>query len=129
MLQVFAVEGMTARFKRGGDDERIVEAESVAGLQIEAALIKRPGRVDPPKRYQRVVQYLSGFLRRGLEFSDYDVNRLLNNLVTDATCFVRQRLLNQTNGSPAFMVIGFIKQVNENIGVKEVFNAHSFRPE
>jgi len=129
MRQVFAVEGVTARFERGGDDERIVEAESVAGLQVEATLVQHQGRVDPPKRYQRVVQYLSGFLRRCIEFSDYDVNRLLNNLITDATGFVHQGLLNQTNRSPAFMVIGFIKQINENIGVEEVFNAHSFRPE
>lgn len=129
MLQVFAAEGVTTRFERGCDDERIVEAESVAGLQVETTLVKCSGRVDPPKRNQRIFQYLSSSLRRGLEFSGYDVNRLLNNLITDATCFVRQRLLNQTNGSPAFIVIRFIKQVNENIGVKEVFNAHSFRPE
>ena len=107
MHQIFTVKGFTPRFKRGGDDERIVEVETVAGLQVETPLIKRSGRVDTPKRQQRVVQYLSGCLRRGLEFSDYDVNRLLDNLITDATGFLHQGLLNQMNGSldhaiPAF---------------------------
>ena len=31
MLQVFAVEGVTARFEHGGDDGAVLEAESVGG--------------------------------------------------------------------------------------------------
>ena len=73
MLQVFAVEGFTARDERGGNDQAVIEAKAVAGLQFEAALIEHPGRVDPPKRYQGVVQDLSGFLRPCIEFLDYDV--------------------------------------------------------
>ena len=127
MLQVFAVEGFTARIERGGNDQAVIEAEAVAGLQFEAALIERPGRVDPPKRYQGVVQDLSGFLRRCIEFLDYDVKRLLDNLITDTTGFIFQNLLDQTLCSLAFIVIGFIKQVNEDIGRFGVCKSLIFR--
>ena len=67
MHQIFTVKGFTLRFKRGGD-EKIVEVETVAGLQVETTLVKCSGRVDPPKWYQRVVQYLSGFSGVALSF-------------------------------------------------------------
>ena len=56
MLQVFGVEGFTARFERGGNDQAVVEAESVTDLQILTTVVKRPCWVDPPKRKQNVVQ-------------------------------------------------------------------------
>ena len=74
-LLVFAVEGFTARLERCRYDQAVMEAESVAGLEIEATVVKRPGWVDPPKRYQDGVQYLASFLRRCLEFSGDDVHR------------------------------------------------------
>ena len=69
------------------------------------------------------------FLRRCMEFPGYDVNGFLDDLITDATGFAVQGLLDQVLCGLAFFVIDFIKQVNKDVGVEEVFNAHSFRPE
>ena len=47
MVQVFAVEGFTARLERCRNDQAFMEAESVAGLEIEATLVKCLGWVVP----------------------------------------------------------------------------------
>src|ERR1700736_2382569 len=52
VLHVLAPESRAAAFERGGDDQRIVETERVALLQLQSALVKRRARHDPPERRQ-----------------------------------------------------------------------------
>lgn len=47
VLQVFAVEGLATGFLRRGDDQAVVEPESVARLDFKRALVEWNARVDP----------------------------------------------------------------------------------
>lgn len=49
--------------------------------------------------------------------------------MSDSTGFVVQGLLDEMFCGLSLFVIDFVKQVNKDVGVEEVFNAHSFRPE
>ena len=56
----------------------------------------------------------------------HNVERLLDNLMADASTASFQRFLDQLFCNSAFVLIGFVEQVDENIGVDK-FTAHSFR--
>ncbi len=60
------------------------------------------------------------------QFARHNVERLLDNLMADASTASFQRFLDQLFCNSAFVLIGFVEQVDENIGVDK-FTAHSFR--
>jgi hypothetical protein len=83
MLQVFAVQGFAAGFKRGGDDQAVVKTELVGGLYVETTLVKHPAGVDLPQREQHLVEKLHGILggNGNSELFGYDIECFLYNRV------------------------------------------------
>ena len=128
MLQVLAVEGAATRIERRHHDEAVVHGESVAGPHVEAASIERAAGVDPPEREEHVVHQLPHLLGSRAELSDQDVHRLLDDLIADASPSIRQAPLNEAVGDLTLPGSGFVEQVDEDVGVQEVVNAHSSRP-
>lgn len=96
VLHIFTMQGLATCLQRSGDNQAVVKAEVAASLQIEAPLVQCPGWIDVPKRHRPVVQQLTRFVRRRIEFAGRNVNRLLDDLTTDATSFVLQSLLHPT---------------------------------
>src|SRR5205807_7670731 len=84
VLHVVAPESRAASFERGGDDERIVETERVALLQLQSALVQRRARHHPPERCQDAAEKAARIGGTGppLQLAGQDGERLLNDLET-----------------------------------------------
>ena len=128
MLQVLAVEGPAPGIERRRHYQTVVHGESVACPHVETASIQRPAWIDPPEREEHVVHHLAHLLGSRAEPSDEDVHRFLDDLVTDAPASIRQASLNEAVGDLALPGSGLVEQVDEDVGVQEVVNAHSSRP-
>ena len=128
MLQVFAVEGLAAGVERRRNDETVVVGKSVAPPQVKTAAVEPSSGVDKPERYQHVAEQLACLPRCRVEPAGDDIDRFLNNLVADAPASLSQILLNQTVRAAALVKICFIEQIDEDVGVKKVVNAHSSHP-
>ena len=124
-MHVFTVETGAAGFQRGGHDQGIVKAEPELRVETQAARVQRARGVDPPQGREHIVQQQPHAGRLRAQLAGHHMQRLLNDLIADAACPIFQAAAHQTFSALTLVGGGFIEQIDEDVGVDEVFSAHS----
>ncbi len=126
VLHILAVQPLAACFKRGGDDERVVEMVFVARPNIESVCIKA-GRVwkHPAERRQRIAQQALQFIGREREtrLGRNRVQAFLNNLIADNPAAFLDALRYQLLRNCCFLKRHAFQSVDNNVRVSRKYLA------
>src|SRR5680860_951144 len=112
VLQVLAVKPRAARGESGGDDQGVVEAVTVACLEIDTALIQSLAGHNAPQWHHQPIKEVAGVLGRyrRLESARDNAKGLLDNLKADDACAGFRCRLDEVPGDAAFMRISAVEK-------------------
>ena len=134
VMHIFGVKRFAACFEGAGYDDAVVKAVVVfvhdsGGETVEVWGWRRIlRRVCRPERQQRIPQLRFQLSKRYSEFSRQPSQCLLNDLIVDAAVLHFERTANQARRF--FFLFWFIvmMEIDRNVGVQKMLNAHSLLP-